>query len=341
APTRAFAKVSDTMKDGSRTLSVLGGCALLASLTLLAGDAGAQAPRRPYRIGVLNEAWAANHPTVEGLKAGLRELGLEEGRDVTFDIRFTEGNPQATPVAAAALVKGGVDLIFTSNEAATQAAKAATQTVPIVFTLVGDPVAAGIVTKLARPGGNLTGISSLTTELVPKRLEALKTLMPSTRRVWAIYYAGDPSSMAAVRKAEDAATTLGVVLAPRPVHSSEELERALHDMRPGDRVVRPDIRTMDIPAGILEVSLSSRVPAVFPASLWVGHGGLLSYGSDYQAQGIQAARLVAKILRGTRPQDLPVEGADKIDLAVNLKTAALLGATVPRKMLLRADTLRR
>src|SRR3990172_9187721 len=205
--------------------------ALLGALTATAGPVAAQQPRQPYRIGVLNEAWAANHPTVEGLKAGLRELGLEESRDVTFDIRFTEGNPQATPVAAAALVKAGVDLIFTSNEAATQAAKAATRTVPTVITLVGDPVAAGIVAKLAQPGGNLTGISSLTTELVPKRLEALKTLIPTLRRVWAIYYAGDPSSLAAVRKAEEAAARLGLTPVARPVRTPEELERALQDIR--------------------------------------------------------------------------------------------------------------
>ena len=273
---------------------VLGGLALLAALALLSGDAGAQAPRRPYRIGVLNEAWAANHPTVEGLKAGLRELGLQEGRDVTFDIRFTEGNPQATSEAAAALVKAGVDLLFTSNEAATQAAKAATRTVPIVFTLVGDPVAAGIVAKLARPGGNLTGVSSLTTELVPKRLEALKTLIPRLRRVWAIYYAGDPSSLAAIRKAEDAAPRLGLAPVARPVRTPEELERALQEIRPGDALLPPDIATMDIPAILLEVSLTSRVPAVFPASLWVGHGGLVSYGSDYHAQGVQAARQIGR-----------------------------------------------
>jgi putative ABC transport system substrate-binding protein len=323
------------------TPRVVAGFALLGTLTVAAGSVGAQPPRQPYRIGVLNEAWAANHPTVEGLKAGLRELGLEEGRDVTFDIRFTEGKPEATPVAAADLVKAGVDLLFTSNEAATQAAKAATQRLPIVFTLVGDPVAAGIVTKLAQPGGNLTGISSLTTELVPKRLEALKTLVPTLRRVWAIYHATDPSSMAAVRKADEAAPRLGLTVVPRPVHIPAELERAFQDIRPGDALLPPDIATLDIPAAILEVSLSSRVPAAFPAALWVSHGGLVSYGSDYHAQGIQAARLVAKILRGARPQDLPVEGADKIDLAVNLKTAALLGLSVPRKVLLRADVLRR
>lgn len=317
------------------------GLALLGALTVAASDVVAQQPRRPYRIGVLNEAWAANHPTVEGLKAGLRELGFEEGRNVTFDIRYTEGKSEATPLAAGALVQAGVDLIFTSNEAATLAAKAATAKIPVVFTLVGDPVAAGIVTKLAHPEANLTGVSSLTTELVPKRLEALKTLIPKLRRVWAIYHGGDLPSSAAIVKALEVTGRLGLELMPRTVLAPDQLEQILKDVRPGDALLAPDIATMDIPAVILEASLASRIPVVFSAELWVTHGGLVSYGADYRAQGVQAARLVARILRGTRPQDLPVEGADKIDLAVNLKTAALLGVTVPRKVLLRADMLRR
>src|SRR5215470_15331923 len=158
-------------------------------------------PRRPFRIGVLNAAWAASHPTVEGLKAGLKELGFEDGRDVTFDVRFTEGKLNAVPAAAEALVKAGVDLIFTSQEAATQAAKDATESVPIVFTLVGDPVGAGIVAKLAQPGGNVTGVSSLQTELVAKRLEVLKTLAPAVRRVWLIFYQVDLGTTPMITKA--------------------------------------------------------------------------------------------------------------------------------------------
>jgi putative ABC transport system substrate-binding protein len=308
---------------------------------LLSAKADAGEARRPYRVGVLNEAWAANHPTVEGLKAGLRELGFEEGRDVTFAIHFTKGDPSATNAAAAALVKAQVDVLFTSNEAATQAAKDATQKVPIVFTLVGDPVAVGMVTQLAHPGGNVTGVSNLTTELVPKRIEILQKLVPAVQRIWTIYYAGDPSSVAAARKAQEAGPRLKLRVVERPVRTAEELEWALKELGPGDALLPPDIATMDIPAVILEASLAARIPAVFPAALWVGYGGLVSYGPDYYAQGVQAARLVAKILRGARPQDLPVEGADKIDLAVNLKTANLLGLTVPRKVLLRADRLRR
>jgi putative ABC transport system substrate-binding protein len=142
----------------------------VAVLLACAVAADAQQARRLYKIGVINAAYAASHPTVEGLKAGLKELGFEDGRDVTFDIRFTEGKLDAMPVAAEALVKSGVDLIFTSQEVATQAAKDATESIPIVFTLVGDPVGAAVVGSLARPGGNVTGISSLQTELVSKRL---------------------------------------------------------------------------------------------------------------------------------------------------------------------------
>lgn len=322
-----------------RSICALGALAMVC--VLFSAKANDGEARRPYRVGVLNEASAANHPTVEGLKAGLKELGLEEGRDITFDIHFTKGDPSATNAAAAALVKAQSDLLFTGNEAPTQAAMDATQKVPIVFTLVGDPVAVGIVTQLAHPGGNVTGVSNLTTELVPKRIETLQKLVPAIQRIWTIYYAGDPSSVAAVRKAQEAGPRLKLRVVERPVRTAQELEWALKELRPGDALLPPDIATMDIPAVILEASLAARIPAVFPAALWVGHGGLVSYGPDYYAQGVQAARLVAKILRGARPQDLPVEGADKIDLVVNLKTANLLGLTVPRKVLLRADRLHR
>jgi putative ABC transport system substrate-binding protein len=316
---------------------------LVLAVLLLIGPlaAEAQPARRPYRIGILNEAFAATHPTVEGLKAGLREAGFAEGQDVTIDIRFTEGDAQATPAAAGALVKAGVDLIVTSQEGPTQAAKDATKTVPIVFTLVGDPVASGLVRNLAEPEANVTGVSSLQTELAAKRLEILKTLVPSIRRVWLIHYGGDLTANRTVVRARNVAPRVKVELVPRAVLNSQELALALRELRPGDALLAPEIVTLDIPMGILEASLKSRVPAVFTTALWIGHGGLVSYGPDYYAQGVQAAGLVARILRGARPSDVPVEGADRIELAVNLKTADLLGVTVPRKVLLRAETFRR
>jgi ABC-type uncharacterized transport system substrate-binding protein len=300
-----------------------------------------QQARAPIRIGVINAAWAASHPTVEGLKAGLRELGFEDGRDVTFDIRFTEGKLNAIPTAAESLVKAGVQLIFTSQEAATHAAKDATESVPIVFTLVGDPVGAGIVTKLAQPGGNVTGVSSLQTELVAKRLEVLKALAPAVRRVWLIYYSVDLGTTPMITRALETGERLKLEVVPKGVIDADELKRVLKEVRRNDALLAPEGSNPELTISIIEHSRAQRVPAVFGTALWIGYGGLISYGPDYYAQGVQAAALVAKILRGAKPQDLPVEGAEKIDLAVNLKTAEQLGLTVPRKLLLRADAFRR
>jgi len=319
--------------------TVLVAVAILLWLPTHVGEA--QKAPRPFRIGVLNAAWAASHPTVEGLKAGLKELGLEDGRDVTFDISFTEGKLDTMPAAAEALVKAGVDLIFTSQEVATHAAKDATESVPIVFTLVGDPVGADIVRQLGQPGGNVTGVSSLQTELVAKRIEVLKTLTPSARRVWLIYYSVDLGTTPMVTKALEAAQRMNLEVLPKGVLDADELKRVLREVRREDAVLAPEGSNPDLTIAIIERSLALRVPVVFGTALWVGYGGLMSYGPDYYAQGVQAAALVAKILRGARPQDLPVEGAEKIDLAVNLKTAELLGLTVPRKILLRADAFRR
>ena len=301
----------------------------------------AQQAGRPFRIGVINAAYAASHPTVEGLKAGLRELGIADGRDVTFDVRFTEGKLETMPAVAGALVKSGVDLILTSGEAATQAARESTESVPIVFTLVGDPVGAGIVRTLAQPGGNVTGISSLQTELVAKRLEVLKTLAPAVRRVWLIYYGVDLGTTPMINKALDAAQRMRLEVVAKGVLDAAELKLVFREVRRGDALLVPEGSNPDLTVAIIEQARVSRVPAVFGTALWVGYGGLVSYGPDYYAQGIQAAGLVAKILRGARPQDLPVEGAEKIDLAVNLKTAEQLGLVVPRKILLRADAFRR
>jgi putative ABC transport system substrate-binding protein len=314
---------------------------LVATLGLVPLAGHTQEARQVYRVGVVNEAFAATHPTVEGLKAGLREAGLAEGRDVTFDIRFTEGDAQAARPAVAALLKAGVDLIVTSGEGPTQAAKDATTTVPIVFTLVGDPLASGLVRNLDEPEANVTGISGLQSELAAKRLEILKTLIPGLRRVWLIHYGGDLTANRTIVGARDAAPRVKVELLPRAVLNAQELGKALGELRAGDGLLAPEITTLDIPVEILKASLKSRIPAVFTSALWVGHGGLASYGPDYYAQGIQAAGLVARILRGARPADVPVEGADRIELAVNLKTVDLLGITVPQSIMLRAETFRR
>ena len=298
-------------------------------------------PARPYRIGVLNEAFAANHPTVEGLKAGLRARGLAEGRDVTFEMRFTEGKGDALPAEARALIKAKVDLIFTNNEAAALAAKEASQQIPVVFTLVGNPVASGVVVDLAEPGGNLTGISGGAKQIAAKRIEILQALMPKLRRVWFIYRAGDRTDAAAVAAADEAARQLKVELLLRAVESADQLRQALLEVRPGDALLSPETDALGIPAQILDKSLKARVPAVFATAQWVAHGGLVSYGPDLYAQGVQAAGIVARVLQGTRPQDLPIESADDLALAVNLETARLFTLDVPRKILFRADVIQR
>ena len=327
--------------SSQRNFSIYAQVALAAALTLAPQLTVAQQVRHPFRIGVLNEAWAANHPAVEGLKSGLKELGLEEGRDITFEIRFTQGNSQALLGKAVELVEKNVDLIFTSGDAAIHAAYNASDKMPIVFTQVGDSV----IPRLPQIGhnirGKITGISSLNVRLAPKRLEIIKTLVPATRRVVAIYPVSDVSALMVVQEAQKIGPALKLEIVSGPVFGDEDVRRILKTGGPDDAFLVPDNDTLDIPSTILETSLTSRIPAIFPTALWVSQGGLVSYGPDYYSQGVQAARLVAKVLQGARPQDLPVEGAEKIDLAINLKTAALLRANVPRKVLLRADGIYR
>jgi len=298
-----------------------------------------QPVRRPHRIGILHGAYFPGTPSAEGLKAGLKGLGLEEGRDVTYEILFTRGRLEASPAAAETLVKSGVDLIFTIQEPDTRAAVAATKTIPIVFTGVGDPVAAGIVRAVYHPGGNVTGVSNLATELVPKRLEILKAVVPGLRRVWAVYHADDLSSVAAARKAEEVARALKLEVLRRPVRTSEELVTELKALKAGDGLLSPADRAMNIPGLILDLERARRASAIFASTFWVEAGALVSYGSDEYEDGVQAARLVAKILGGTRPRELPVEGSNKIELAVNRTTAQRLGIAMPSDVMARANRL--
>jgi putative ABC transport system substrate-binding protein len=184
-----------------------------ATLGVLVPAVGAEAqPRQPspHRIGILSSAYFPNSPPALGLKTGLRELGFEEGRDLLFETVLGEGDAERVRAGAMALVRAKVDVIFADHEAAARAAKEATERIPIVFCAVGDPVATGMVKAMAHPGANVTGVSGLTTELVPKRLESLKAAVPGVRRVWAVYDAADPSSRIAAQKAASVARLLGV-----------------------------------------------------------------------------------------------------------------------------------
>ena len=165
--------------------------------------------------------------------------------------------------------------------------------------------------------------------------------MPKLRRVWFVYRAGDPTDVAAVAAGDLAAHHLKVELLPRSVESGDQLNRALLELKPGDGLLSPEMDALDITAAILDKSVKSRVPAAFTTAHWVARGGLVAYGADLYAQGVQAAGIVARILQGTRPQDVPVESADDIALAINLETARLFALEVPRKILFRADVIQR
>jgi putative tryptophan/tyrosine transport system substrate-binding protein len=339
-----MAKLEGIRVVGSAMRMAVCGCARAGGLLVAcvaASLALAQpAPARQYRVGVLNEAFAANHPTVEGLKAGLRQLGFVEGRDVSFEIRFTDGKREELDAAAKALVDSGVDVIFTSNEAATLAAKNASRNIPVIFTLVGDPVASGIVERLIRPGNNVTGVYDVAVQLTPKRMELLRAVQPKLRRVWFIYRAGNATDAAAVDAVAQAAKDLKLELIARAVDHPDQIVRILKEARKGDALLAPHVDEMNGSERILETSIKTRIPAIFPSDVWVTRGGLMSYGPNYYAQGVQAARIVAKVLQGSRPAELPVETAGDFELAVNLNTARLLRVSVPRTILFRANVFR-
>ncbi len=300
--------------------------------------------KRPFRVGFLHPGWAENAPSAQGFRAGLKAAGLEERRDLVFETRFSQGSIQALPEAVRDLMRARVDLIVTEGESATVAARAVTQTVPVVFMNVGDPVAAGLVAALAHTGANVTGISGLTTELAPKRLELLKAFVPTLKRVWAVYHADDHAGAAAARKAEEVAPLLHLAVLSRPVRTPEELVTTLKAIPSGEGLFAPADPFLDVPGQMLVASLWSRLPIVFVQGFWIrgmdpgrGLGGLVAYGADYEAEGYQAARLAAKILRGAKPQDLPVEAATRIQLTINLNTAKAFRLAVPHEVLTRAD----
>ncbi len=315
-------------------------CTGLIGLALASGLDAAQGASSPYRIGIITDQSPVTYLAAEGLKEGLRESGFVEGRDLVYDLHTVRDGREAAR-AAQALVKVGANLIFTGGENAALAAKNATQLIPVVFTLVGDPVKAGLVASVSYPGGNVTGISSRTPELAPKRLEFLKTAVPGLRRVWFIYYSGDVIDFAALENLYRPAGQLGLELLYRPVGDAGQLAQALQEVRPGDALLAPGGNQLDILNAIHRAALLSGIPAMFASAIWVGRGALASYGPDPGAQGAQAARLAVRIFRGARPQDLPVEPAEQIHLALNLKRANQLGVPVAARLLFRADVVYR
>jgi putative ABC transport system substrate-binding protein len=313
------------------TLAVLG-------TTLLGVVPAAAQPPRPVRIGALTESWGPTRPIV-GFRDGLQELGYRENHHFVLGVRFTQGDTAALPAAARELVQQGVDLLFAAGVDATRAALAATDRVPIVFVGGSDPVGLGLVQSFARPGGNITGVTDLDTELTPKRLELFKDIIPGLKKVLLPYPAEDRSTAAQLPAYRAAAQALGVVLVERPVRTQAEARATIGGVRKGevDGILAPRYLALNIPGFMLEASARRGIPTMFHDTFFVEQGGLASYSAHRYESGRQAARLADQILKGVKPSELPVERPTQLELAINLKTARALGLTIPRPVLLRAD----
>jgi putative ABC transport system substrate-binding protein len=320
---------------------------VLALLALGAAPlaADAQQPAKVARIGYLSPNVAANPRQHEAFRQGLRDLGYVEGRNVVIEYRDAEGKLERVPALAAELVALKVDVIFVGGGTrVTLAAMQATKTIPIVFTGVGDPVTSGLVTNLARPGGNVTGLSGLGPELVGKRLELLKQAVPGVDRVavlWLPGALGERTDKDMLTGADVAARALGVRLQfVEATRDPADFDRAFSDMtraRAGALTVLPSNRFLREHRRLVDLAAKNRLPAVYTSREFVDAGGLMAYGANFADLHRRAATYVDKILKGAKPGDLPIEQPTKFELVINLKTAKTLGLKVPQTLLVAAD----
>jgi len=307
----------------------------------LAGDAQ-QAAKVP-RIGFLTGNLAASPHVVEAFRQGLRDLGYVEGRNVVIEYRDAQGKFERLPARAAELVALKVDVIVAGGTPQALAAKQATKTVPIVFAAAGDPVTSGLVTSLARPGGNVTGFTGLGPELVGKGLERLKQAVPGVNRVavlWQPGGQGEGTEKDILKEADVAARALGVRLQFVEARGPEDFDRAFSDMttgRAGALTVLVSPMFFGERRRLVDLAAKTRLPTVFPWREYVDAGGLMAYGADLADLFRRAATYVDRILKGAKPGDLPIEQPTKYELIINLKTAKALGLTIPPSLLQRAD----
>jgi putative ABC transport system substrate-binding protein len=322
-------------------MSALGAIALLASLVASPSGVDAAQPEKLHRIGMLERTpAAANTANVAGFRQRLRELGYVEGESFVIDYRSADGHDERFPALAADLVRSKVDLIVTRGTPAALAVKGATATIPVIITGVGDPIGQGLVASLARPGTNITGLSAAVTEVFPKRVQLLKELVPKATRIAGLFNMGNPALPPQWKEVEKAARSRGLEPLLLDVRKAEDLEPAFETavrQRADALVVGIDTLTQANQRLIVELSARYRLPAMYASTEFTG--GLISYGVNYPEMYRRAAVLADKIFKGAKPADLPVEEPTTFELAINLKTARTLGLTVPRALLLRADTL--
>jgi putative tryptophan/tyrosine transport system substrate-binding protein len=320
---------------------------LVAVLLLALGvTAEAQQPKTVPLLGYLSDRDPARESTrSEGIRLALRELGYIEKQNIAIEYRYAEGKSDRFPELAAELVRLKVDIILTAGgDPPTRAAKNATKTIPIVMVSGGtDPVEAGLVESLARPGGNVTGITNLSRELAGKRLELLKEAVPNLARVAVLY---DPGSPASVREVKEvlpvAARALRLTIQPQEVRGADGFERvfaALNKQRPDGLYVSGSTLMRNNEKRIAGLALESRLPSMYPTRQAVDAGGLMYYGADIADSYKRVAYYVDRILKGAKPADLPVEQPKKFELVINLKTAKQIGVTIPPEMLARANQL--
>ena len=289
-------------------------------------------------IGFLGTNAAAWRPWTDAFAERLGALGWADGRTIAIQYRWAEGRPERYTEIAAEFVRLKVDVIVTTGDAV-PALKEATAIIPIVFVLSNDPLGGGLVASLARPGGNVTGLSVQATDLASKRLELLREVVPRLRRLAIMADAGYPDAVLEMGKAEASARTLGLEVASLKIRRAEDIApvfAALNAQADALYVVGNALTTANR-TRIITLALGARLPTIFSTRDHVQAGGLMSYGSNYPAQFHRAAELVDKILRGAKPGDIPVEQPTKFDLVVNLTTARALGLTIPDKLLSIAD----
>jgi putative ABC transport system substrate-binding protein len=315
--------------------------ALSAMLLALYVPAEAQQPTKIPRIGFLLPYSPGPDPRVEAFRQGLRELGYVEGQNVTIEYRWADGRFEQFPDLAAELVGLKVDVIVTAVTQASIAAKKATGAIPIVMVAVSDPVGSGLVASLARPGANVTGTSSMTAEVVGKQLELLKETLPKISRVAALWNPANPVFQALqLKETKVAARALGVQLQILEARGPDEIDRAFAAMareRTRALLVLGDPVFTSHRKRIADLAVKHRLPTVSGTREYVEAGGLMAYGPSFHDMYRRAAYYVDRILKGTKPADLPVERPTKFELVINLKTAKQIGLTVPPNMLARAD----
>lgn len=315
--------------------------AVCALVLALCQPLEAQQFGKMYRIGFLVASSAsAMAPRLDAFRQGLRELGIAEGKHIIIEQRTANGNADQLPGLAAELVRLNVDVIVTSGPTATRSAKEATSTIPIVMTFDDDPVGSGFAKSLARPGGNVTGLSTLAPEMSGKRLELLKETSPRLVRVAVIGTSKRQGTAQALKEMELASLTFGIKLVYMDIQNAGEIERAFVTASKGRAdaflILQSPIFNSQR-RQLAEFSAQSRLPAIYPASQYVEDGGLMSYGVSTSDLDRRAATYVDRIIKGGKPADLPIEQPKKFDLIINLKAAKQIELAVPPSILARAD----